>query len=249
MSAEQQSPLMPREVLVYTARNGLRALEMLSFAPMTSTALGDALLMHPRSARRLLATLVHDDYAEREGGYGRRTHAYRPTMRLLALAAQAARRHPFVHAGRQAVQELHERTRASAYLAIPAYRDVLVIAASDDAPQPWTLLPATDSAAGRALLAGREHWRSVLDADDVAEDVHARGYALAALAANGTREAWVAVSVPILDRGGPIAALALRLSRAAGAPEEQPLVETLRRHAERLALRVGEDARLGSGYG
>ena len=86
--------------------------------------------------------------------------SYLPTVRLLALAAQLAPRLPLVEHGRQATRELHDATGLTAYLAIPSYGDVLVIAcAGERGPRLWALVPAVDDAAGHVLLAHGDAWR------------------------------------------------------------------------------------------
>jgi DNA-binding IclR family transcriptional regulator len=86
-------------------------------------------------------------------------HAYEPTMRFLALAAQLAPRLPMAEHGRRGAEELHHVTGLDAYVAVPSYGHVTVVArAGDAAPQIWTLLPALSSAAGHLLLAHRDGW-------------------------------------------------------------------------------------------
>jgi DNA-binding IclR family transcriptional regulator len=68
----------------------LQALEAIVLRPSSAPAVAAALRVHPRTARRILQTLAKEQYVERRGGQGRAAHRYQPTIRLLALAAQAA---------------------------------------------------------------------------------------------------------------------------------------------------------------
>jgi DNA-binding IclR family transcriptional regulator len=191
----------------YTALRTMRALEALAFAPASAPALAGALGIHPRTARRLLSALVRERYIEpcHAPKHGRR---YQPTVHLLALAVQLARRLPLVHHGQTVVADLHRRTGLTAYLAVPSYADVLVLDhAGDTGPWPWDLLPATASAAGQILAAHRTAWRRSLDATGTLEEPatarRSRAHAFVADDAAGS----IAVAVPQGDE--PLAALCL----------------------------------------
>ena len=111
---------------------------MIVFRPSSAPRVADALGVHPRTARRILQTLVGEQYLERRGGPGRAAHEYQPTVRLLALAAQLAARMPLVAAARQAVRDAEAETGAAAYVAVPCYSEVLVVAASGAGTvRPW----------------------------------------------------------------------------------------------------------------
>lgn len=97
--------------------------------------------------RRLLHTLEDEGYLQRGHGTYRQRGTYSVTPRLLALAGPLAVRLPLVVGGERAVRHLHEATGLDAYLVIPSYGDVIVLArAGDRAPTRWSLLPATNSA-------------------------------------------------------------------------------------------------------
>lgn len=104
--------------------------------------------IHERTARRLLQTLEDEGYLQRGVGAYRQRYTYSVTPRLLALAGQL----PLVTRAERAVRELHQSTGLDAYFIIPSYGDVIVLArAGDQAPAPWSLLPATESAGGSVL--------------------------------------------------------------------------------------------------
>jgi DNA-binding IclR family transcriptional regulator len=196
------------------AARAVRALEVLVFHPTAGRGLAEAMGLHDGTARRLLYTLEDEGYLQRGYGTGRQRYVYSLTPRLLALAAQFAARLPLVTRGEQAVPKLHQRTGLDAYLVIPSYGDVIVLAsAGDRAPAPWSLLPATDSAGGNVLLAYRESWRddqrpdderpTGLDLETIATNVRHQGYALHDQ--GETRS--LAVPVPMVPT--PLAALVL----------------------------------------
>jgi DNA-binding IclR family transcriptional regulator len=160
-------------------------------------------------------------------------------VRLLALAAQLASRLPLVAAARRAVREVEAETDATAYVAVPSYSDVLVVAASGaGAVRPWATMQASADAAGWVLLAHREAWRSSLRRveptlaldDDAAAAILDRGYA--ERVAGSARCASLAVAVPA--DSAPIAALAVR-GPAALMDSRQALVALLERTAAHLA--------------
>lgn len=220
----------------YTAWRTIRALELVSWRPISALALADALKVDARTARRLVSVLVSEQYAERRTGRGRRQR-YVGTVRLLALAAQLARRLPLVEHGERAVHQLHERTGLTACLVVPSYADVLVLARAGSG-RPWAceLLPAAETAAGRVLLAYRHSWRQSLadgNMEKTAEAIRAHGYEL-----DGRRGAdsprWLAAPVGHVR---PVAALALV---GAGAPvdaDEARLISQLLDCARTLSQR------------
>lgn len=198
----------------YTAERVLRALEVIVFAPSSPPQVAAAIGVHARTARRMLRTLAKERYVERRGGQGRAAHTYLPTVRLLALAAQLAPRLPLVEHGRRATRELRDATGLTAYLAIPSYGDVLVIArAGERAPRQWALMPAAEDAAGHVLLAYGDAWRhdqaarSAASADNYVAVIRERGYA--SLTTEGARMGSLAASVPTPE-GPPLAALSIQ---------------------------------------
>ena len=171
------------------AARAVRALELLAFEPFTAPTLAEAMGIDRQTARRLLVTLADEGYLQRGQGTSRRRHRYMPTPRLLALAGQLARGLPLVASAERLVARAHDRTGLDAYVTIPSYDDILVLAsAGRQAPSPWSLQPARDSAAGSVLLAYRQSWRDHQRPDDEtripqplgagAADVRRRGYAV-----------------------------------------------------------------------
>jgi IclR family acetate operon transcriptional repressor len=138
----------------------MQAMEVLAFQPSSAAQLAEALQIHPRTARRLLARLVADGWVVRTGD---RRHAYAPTMRLVALAAQLAERSSLAQAAAPVVQRLFEETGGVAHLAIPSYTSALCLvhrgAGEDARPHLRELVPAHATACGKVLLAFRESWR------------------------------------------------------------------------------------------
>jgi DNA-binding IclR family transcriptional regulator len=226
----------------YTAERVLRVLEVIVFAPSSPPQVAAAIGIHPRTARRMLRTLVKERYVERRGGRGRAAHTYLPTVRLLALAAQLAPRLPLVENGRRTTRELHDATGLTAYLAIPSYDDVLVIArAGERGPQLWALMPAADDAAGHLLLAHSDAWRhsqtarGTASAEQHVELIRARGYASVTTKGAGAGSLASAVAAP--DRP-PFAALAIQGPSHVLLGDERALAELLRRTAAKLARRA-----------
>ena len=236
--------------LNYTALRVLGALEVIVLSPSTAPTVADALGIHPRTARRILQTLTTEGYVERRGGRGRAAHEYQPTVRLLALAGQLAPRLPLVAAARRAVREVEAETGATAYVAVPCYADVLVVAASGvGAVRLWATMHADADAAGWVLLAHREAWRSSLRRvkralaldDEAAAGIVERGYA--ERVGGGARSASLAVVVPADTP--PIAALAVR-ARSAQTGSHQALVAILKQTATRLAVEIKQSRGAGS---
>src|SRR5512133_2372686 len=104
----------------------LRALEVLAFAPTTAAGIADALLMHPRRARRLLSQLQRDGWLSyRHGPDGR---VYAPTLRFVALAAEISARAPLTMMTSSALVSLQAATGRPAILAIPGYGGTVCVA-------------------------------------------------------------------------------------------------------------------------
>jgi DNA-binding IclR family transcriptional regulator len=226
----------------YTAERVLHALEVIVFAPSSPPQVAAAIGVHARTARRMLRTLAKERYVERRGGRGRAAHAYLPTVRLLALAAQLAPRLPLVEHGRRVTCELHDATGLTAYLAIPSYGDVLVIArAGECAPRLWALVPAAEDASGHVLLAYRDAWRRSQAArgNAIAEQhvalIRERGSA--SLTSDGARMGSLASAVPA-PAGPPLAALAIQGPSNVLITDERALAELLHQTAAKLARRA-----------
>jgi DNA-binding IclR family transcriptional regulator len=160
-------------------------------------------------------------------------------VRLLAMAAQLAPRLPLVPHGRDAVLRLEAVTGFGAYVAVPAYADVLVIACSGERGiLPWALLPVLDDATGRMLLAHRREWRSSLAAEGrelgegEVDETLKRGHVV--VWRSGARIGSLAVAMP-RPAGPPIAAIGLRGPGDELVAGERSLADLLRTAAARLA--------------
>jgi DNA-binding IclR family transcriptional regulator len=197
-----------------------------------------------RTARRLLSTLDDEGYVQRGHGSDRQAYVYSLKPRRLALAGQLAARLPLVTRGERVVRRLHQRTGLDAYLVIPSYGDVIVIArAGDGAPGLWSLLPATASAGGSVLLAYRQSWRddqrpddessTRLDLEARASEVRYHGYAV------HDQGDTTSLAVPMPMVPTPLGALVLMGPASALSADE--------REAHLTVLR-GAAARLGDSY-
>ena len=205
----------------------MQALEVLAFRPSSAAQLADALQIHPRTARRLLARLVEEGWVSRSDG---RRQDYAPTMRLVALAAQVAERSPLAQAAAPVVAQLFAETGGVAHLAIPSYTSVLCLVhqggGPDARPHLRELVPAHATACGKVLLAFRDAWResvlrvpleqrterTIVDPERIrieAAEIRERGYALE----HGEYAIDLAgVAAPVRDASGVVAAsLALTL--------------------------------------
>jgi DNA-binding IclR family transcriptional regulator len=227
----------------YTAERVLQALEVIVRRPSSAPAVAEAIGVHPRTARRILRSLARQQYVEQRAGGGR-ARDYQPTVRLLAMAAQLAPRLPLIQRGRRAIHEIERQTHLTAYLAVPCYEDVLVIACSGErGVRPWALLPAASDAAGRVLLAHREGWRQSLAGatprlamgEREAAAIIERGHVVVAAMDDGLGSLAVAVA----DRTVPLAALAFRGPTADLLANEDALAELLTRAAAEPAEAEG----------
>lgn len=145
----------------------MRALEVLTFEPMSAPQLADALAIHPRTARRLLNRLFEEGYLSRTDDARR---LYSPTMRIVALAGQVVERAALTRVAAPFVERLHQRGGGTAHLMVPSYRDAICLVHRANGtgparPQLGELVPSHCTACGKALLGHREPWReSVLAA-------------------------------------------------------------------------------------
>ena len=197
-----------------TAARALRVLEVLVFHSASAPGLAATMGIHNRTARRLLDALEDEGYLQRGHGTYHQRHTYSVTPRLLALAGQLAARLPLVTHGAHAVRQLRQSTGLDAYLVVPSYGDVIVLAtAGDHAPALWTLLPATDSAGGNVLLAYRQSWRdaqrpannptAALELETRSAKIRRDGYAVT------TQGNVTTLGVPVPMDPAPLAALVL----------------------------------------
>jgi IclR family acetate operon transcriptional repressor len=205
----------------------MQALELLTFNDLSCPQLAAALQIHLRTARRLLLRLASDGNIHQTSDSRRR---YRATLRLAALGCQVIAHAELPRIGAPYVAALHAETGADAHLFIPSYRGVACVvhcsgSTAECVPRPALreLLPAHASAAGKVLMAFRQHWRdSVLapalprytDAtmtsqaaiQRLATETRSRGYAIDA----GEYQAGViGLAVPIIVEAEVPAALAL----------------------------------------
>jgi IclR family acetate operon transcriptional repressor len=139
----------------------LRAIEVLAFNASTASELADALLVHPRAARRLLSQLQRDGWLSYTKGPGERVYA--PTLRFVALAAQIGARAPLVTVAEPALQQLYATTGHPAALAIAGYDATIcvvrcVASYATQAMVPM-VAPVHCTALGKVLLAHRDAWR------------------------------------------------------------------------------------------
>ena len=232
----------------------MQAMEVLAFRPSSAAQLAEALQIHPRTARRLLARLVADGWVSRTGD---RRHAYTPTMRLVALAAQLAERAPLAQAAAPVVQRLFDETGGVVHLAVPSYTSALCLvhrgAGPDVRPHLRELVPAHATACGKVLLAFRESWResvlrvplearterTIVDPARIraeAAQIRERGYATEC---GEYADDLAGVAAPVHDASGEVgAALALTLPafevRDAG-------LEALGAHLRDAAARVADE--------
>jgi DNA-binding IclR family transcriptional regulator len=135
----------------------LRALELLSKRPLSQAELARELGIHPRTARRLLNSLVAEGYATRGTSAVRREFA--TTSKLVSLAGHITERLDLVRVAAPFVSRLASRTGEAAYLCVVSEDSVVrVLEEGGDTPfslrpQLGTRLPLHASATGRAALA------------------------------------------------------------------------------------------------
>ena len=243
----RKSPASPtgigREpVRAYYASRTLQALELLAFQNLSCPELAAALGTHPRTARRLLARLVADDYAEPTSDTRRR---YRATLRTAALGRQLIAHAALPRWAAPYVADLHARTGATAHLVIPSYRGAVCVVHCHEqlaqAPEPMLqeLLPAHATAAGKVLLSYRQPWRDSMlserlqpytdrtvtsraEVEAAATQTRARGYAVDE---GEYQPDTLAVAAPIFAEDRVPAAVALTLRTAAAPPCRGELTE------------------------
>jgi IclR family transcriptional regulator, acetate operon repressor len=240
----------------YFASRAMQALEVLAFGPATATQLADELRIDQRTARRLLLRMVGDGWLTRREG-ARPT--YRPTLRIIALAAQLAQRTPLVLHASALAGDLQARVGDTVHLAVPSYRSALrlvrITGADDGAPGLRDLAPANAIAAGKLLLAFRERWGEAVLAAPLATvtertiahpavlrrelaRVRERGYATEdrEYCSDGR-----AIAMPVRDHGSEVIA-ALALSAKTPLAELLERGDAVRDTADELSRRLAEDA-------
>jgi hypothetical protein len=163
----------------YSAVRMLRALEVLVFHPCSAPSLAAALQIDARTARRLLGPLCR-----RVTSSGSPRTSQRPVIAQRSGCWQWPRSWGSASLSWRwppgSSERLHRTTRLAAYVVVPSYEEVLVIASAGDGPQTGRLMPASTSAAGLALLAHRKEWRrsqpTAAPLEGSAADRRARGY-------------------------------------------------------------------------
>jgi IclR family KDG regulon transcriptional repressor len=175
----------------------LRALEVLALGPQSALDVADALLVHPRTARRLLNRLVDEGYLTVCADTPRR---YASTLRLVALAGQVVQNTEVVQAAEPYLRRCSEQTGATAHLSVPSLLGVVCVLHADGPVQPpvpsiGERIPCHATASGKALLAYRPSWRrhvlgrplepftprTLTGRDDLEAEmrrIHARGHAV-----------------------------------------------------------------------
>jgi DNA-binding IclR family transcriptional regulator len=143
----------------------LRAMELLAIQPRSAPELADGLGVHVRTARRVLRRLESEGYVALIDDRRRR---YRPTMRVVALAAQVVERAELTQFAVPYVVALRDRLGEDCHLSVPSYLSALCLVHAPGSgtapvrPQLRELVPCHCTAAGKALLAWREPWRDVV---------------------------------------------------------------------------------------
>src|SRR5919109_208666 len=133
--------MSPLPEALYVART-MQVIELLAFQPLSAPQVAATLQIHPRTARRVLVRLHDEGYLTRSDAARRR---YRPSMRIVALAAQVASRSPLTTGALPVVAQAHEETAAEAHLAVPSYLSVLCVVHAGGCSariHPRELLPA-----------------------------------------------------------------------------------------------------------
>jgi DNA-binding IclR family transcriptional regulator len=102
----------------------LRALEMLAVAPRSAPELAAEMLIHVRTARRILRRLESEGYVYLGDPARRR---YRPTMRIVALASQVVARAELTQHAVPHVTALRDGLGEACHLCVPSYLSVLCL--------------------------------------------------------------------------------------------------------------------------
>ena len=108
---------------LFAART-MQALELLALHPMSAPQVAEALQVHPRTARRLLARLTEEGWLARSEDARR---VYTPSMRVVALAGHVLQRSQVAEAAHPYVEAVNAEIGGPAHLVVPSYRWVLCI--------------------------------------------------------------------------------------------------------------------------
>lgn len=142
----------------YHVTRTMRTLELLAERPLTQAALADALQIHRRTARRLLAPLVDAGYAVRVGD---RRPQYAATLKLVRLAGAVVERADLVKVAFPHVVRLRDLTGEAAHLCVAREDGVMhLVEETGDSvvtvkPAVGEVVPYHCTAVGKALLAHR----------------------------------------------------------------------------------------------
>lgn len=133
----------------------LRALEFLSQRPWKEAELAVALLVHPRTVRRLLERLVSEGYVAQNGV----EREYTATLRIVTLAGRILERTDLVRVAFPYVVELRNRSGEASHLSVAAERAVVHLLQETGEsvvmvkPNLGEQVPYHCSAVGKVLLA------------------------------------------------------------------------------------------------
>ena len=206
----------------------LRALELLAARPLTQAELAAGLGVHPRTARRLLDSLVAEGYAAASGEGGRPRYA--ATLKVMGLVGPVLERSDVVQVAAPFVADLRSRTGESAHLSVPREDGVLRVVRESDGnlvtikARVGELVPFHSTATGKALLAHlpaafermrdggleRRTERTVVDPVDLLLElatIRERGYALDDR--EHAPDLRCAAAAVFDGAGGPVAALGI----------------------------------------
>lgn len=206
-----------------TVVKALTVLEHLvqSPGPVRLSTVAQALGLQKSNVHRTLATLVAQGYVARDGSTG----LYRPTLRLFELGAKVVSDHPAKRAAAPYIQDLHRTLGETVNLYVLDHGQVLVIDKLLSprplrfSTQPGSRIPASTTAAGRAMLAYDPDPRTTIalsqplvrpgvevDVEQILAllpDIRRRGYAQAT---NAWTPGLFSIAAPILRRDGTAAA-------------------------------------------
>jgi len=246
--------------LVPGLTRGLRILQAFSRQqPRLSAAeIGRALELPRASAFRLIQTLEHLSFLEREGNH------YRLGSAVLGLGFEYLASLGLSERARPVIEALRDKVGHSAHLGIRDGVDVVILlkAAGPSAYSSWvnvgTRLPAHATVLGRALLIGSTpaqlrtlfpgrlkrysaHTPTTLKAlEEVLADDAAQG---AAISEGHYEENICSLACPVHDRAGRIAAaISITIPRASFAPDDPArLVRAVQSAAEKLGARLTDE--------
>jgi IclR family transcriptional regulator, KDG regulon repressor len=206
-----------------TVVKALTVLEHLVQAPgpVRLSSVAQDLGLQKSNVHRTLATLISQGYVTRDPNTG----LYRPTLRLFELGAKVVSEHPAKRAAAPYIQDLHRALGETVNLYVLDQGQVLVIDKLLSprplrfSTQPGSRIPASTTAAGRAMLAYDPNPRETItlsqplvrpgievDPDEIIAllpEIRRRGYAEAT---NAWTPGLFSIAAPILRRDGTAAA-------------------------------------------